>query len=131
MSSYMIRFSVNHRSNLDITSLQFSLAGFGDLCHISGQCRTRNVRQSDLVLVHLTNSLHQCRHKVGLGVLVVASSTLRWSSLSRLDPGVALSGSCSSRWQPESDPQTSLKFFFSTSVRVVNWVKVVSSVWIS
>ena len=56
-----------------ITSLQFSLAGFGNPCHIRRQCRMRNVRQSDLVLVHLTNSLHQCRPKVGLGVLVVAS----------------------------------------------------------
>ena len=56
-----------------ITSLQFSLAGFGDLFHISGQWISCKVRQSDLVLVLLTNSLHQCRHKVGLGVLVVAS----------------------------------------------------------
>ena len=31
------------------------------------------VCQTDLVLVHTTYSLHQCRHKVGLGVLVVAS----------------------------------------------------------
>ena len=25
-----------------IMSLQFSLPGFGDLCHINGQCRTRS-----------------------------------------------------------------------------------------
>ena len=56
-----------------ITSLQFSLAGFGDLCHISGQCRTGKVRQSDLVLVHLTKSSHQYRRKVGLAVIVGAA----------------------------------------------------------
>ena len=73
-----------------ITSLQFSLAGFGDLCHISGQCRTRKVWQSDLVLVHLTNSLHQCRHKVGLGVPIVAAEDESLASL-RVDrrcPGI-------------------------------------------
>ena len=53
--------------------LQFSLAGFGDLCHISGQCRTGKVRQSDLVLVHLTKSSHQYRRKVGLAVIVGAA----------------------------------------------------------
>ena len=30
-------------------------------------------RQSDLVLVHMTNSLHQYRHKVGLAVIVGAA----------------------------------------------------------
>ena len=29
--------------------------------------------QSDLVLVHMTNSLHQYRHKVGLAVIVGAA----------------------------------------------------------
>ena len=45
-----------------ITSLQFSLARFGDLRH-----------NSYLVLVHLTNSSYQCRHKVGLAVIVGAA----------------------------------------------------------
>ena len=31
------------------------------------------VRQSDLVLVYLINSSHQCRHKVGLAVIVGAA----------------------------------------------------------
>ena len=141
-----------------ITSLQFSLAGFGDLCHISGQCRRRSQAKwschcaVDILASVLPQSRPWCAcSSFGGRKTSVSSSSLQWSLLSRLDPGVEYTAvvvafpASSWRWVhcgglripglilallsqrvvpvDGSQHQTSLTFF-STSLRVVNWVKV-------